>query len=103
MTKMIIRAKNFRAWFKANLKNSARDIASHGADAGYPCITYTSDTVAVFNKFADEIWDMAYEDSEEFGHKNVAEFIGTFRRDDMLSGFDQFRNLMVWYACEKVA
>lgn len=101
--KLIIRAKDFRSWFKANLKDSARDIASHGADAGYPFITYTSDTVAIFDKFGAEIWDMAVDDAESFGCRNVAEFISGFSRADMLSGFDQFKNLMVWYACEKVA
>lgn len=48
---MNIRAKNFRHWFGANLREYARDIANHGADAGYPHITYTSDTVKVFDKF----------------------------------------------------
>jgi hypothetical protein len=32
---MIIRAKNFRSCFKANLREHARDIANHGADADY--------------------------------------------------------------------
>lgn len=101
--KLIIRAKDFRAWFKANLRESARDIARHGADAGYPYITYTSDTVAIFDKFAEEIWDMAHADAEEFGAKNVCEFVAGFGRADMLFSYDGFKNLMVWYACEKVA
>lgn len=100
---MIIRSKTFRAWFNANLRDSARGIANHGADAGYPCITYTSDTVKIFDHFADEIWEMAVQDAEEFGNKNVCEMIAGFSRSDMLGSFDQFRNLMVWYACEKVA
>jgi hypothetical protein len=95
--------KDFRAWFKAKLADSAQDIAGHGADAGYPYITYTSDTVVIFDKFADEIWTMAVDDAEEMGNKNVAEMIGGFGRADMLGDFDQFKNLMVWYACEKVA
>lgn len=102
--KMVIRAKDFRAWFKANLKDNARDIARHGADAGYPCITYTSDTVTIFDKFGHEIWEMAVEDASDTGCKNVAEMIAGFGRSDMLDGgLDQFKNLMVWYACEKVA
>jgi hypothetical protein len=100
---MIIRAKNFRSWFKTNLKSSVKDIANHGADKGYPYITYTSDTVKIFDKFADEIWDMAVEDAESLGNNNVAEFIAGFGRADMLADFDQFKNLMVWYACERVA
>lgn len=98
-----IRAKDFRAWFRANLKSYARDIASHGADCGFPWITYTSDTVRLFDKFGHEIWDMATEESDDLGCKNVAEMIAGFGRADMLSGLDQFKNLMVWYACEKVA
>ncbi|NJL52816.1 MAG: hypothetical protein HC930_12460 [Hydrococcus sp. SU_1_0] len=100
---MIIRAKYFEDWFKANLKEHAEDIASHGADAGYPYITYTTHTVKIFDKFADQIWSMAVEDAEEMGYKNVAEMIATFGRSDMLSSIDSFKNLMVWYACEKLA
>lgn len=100
---MQVRGKDFRTWFKNNLKDYAQGIANHGADAGYPCITYTSDTVKIFDKFGDEIWDMAVEDAESMGHKNVAEMIAGFNRADMMSGLDQFKNLMVWYACEKVA
>jgi hypothetical protein len=98
-----IRAKDFRAWFRNNLKDYARDIANHGADAGYPWITYTADTVRLFDRFGDEIWDMAVQDADDMGHKNVAEMIAGFSRADMLEGLDQFKNLMVWYACEKLA
>ena len=100
---MIIRARNFRSWFNANLRGSARDISSHGADCGFPCITYTSDMVKIFDRFAGEIWDMAVEEADAMGCKNVSEMIAGFRRSDMLGDIDQFKNLMVWFACEKVA
>lgn len=93
----------FRKWFRRNLSDYAKDIANHGADAGYPRITYTSDCVKIFDRFADEIWEMAVEDAEEFGHKNVAEMLASFKRTDMMSYWEGFRNLMLWYACEKVA
>lgn len=98
-----IRAKTFRAWFKANLAYSAHDIAEHGADMGYPHITYTSDTVRIFDKFGAEIWEMAQQDAEDMGEKNVAQFVAGFRRADMIETLDMFKNLMVWYAAEKVA
>ncbi|MFK4522893.1 hypothetical protein ABIF90_000874 [Bradyrhizobium japonicum] len=44
-----IRATSFQSWFNANLKAHARDIARHGADCGFPSITYTSDTVCIFD------------------------------------------------------
>lgn len=100
---MIIRAKTFRAWFKANLSQQSRDIASHGADAGWPGITYTSDTVQLFDKFGAEIWEMAVQDAEDMGCKNVADMISGFQRADMLDTLDTFKNLMVWYASEKSA
>ena len=50
-----------------------------------------------------EIWDLAVEDAEELGYKNVAAMIAEFGRSDMLSSIDSFKNLMVWYACEKFA
>lgn len=99
---MIIRAKTFRKWVEANLKDSLRDIASHGVDGGFPGITYTSDCVDLFNKFENEIWDMAVDDAES-SDQNVAEFIGGFRRKDMLETMDCFKNLMVWFAVEKIA
>jgi hypothetical protein len=100
---MIIRSKCFEDWFKANLREYQEDIANHGADAGFPKITYTADTCKIFDKFGDEIWSMAVEDAEEIGYNNVAAMIAEFVRSDMLSSIDSFKNLMVWYACEKLA
>ena len=103
MTQLIIRATCFETWFKANLKDYQNDIANHGADAGFPKITYTADTCKIFDRFAEQIWDMAVEDAESMGYKNVAMMIAEFNRSDMLDTIDSFKNLMVWYACEKLA
>lgn len=100
---MIIRAKTFRQWFIANLSDSAKDIANNGADCGFFGLTYTADTVKLFDRFDHEIWDMAYEDTESMGSANVAEFIAGFGRSDMLENVDSFKNLMVWYAAERIA
>lgn len=97
------RCKDFRAWFKRNLSDYAGDIARHGADAGYPHITYNTDAAKVFDAYADEIWAMAVEDASDMGHSNVAEMIAAFGRSDMADDWLTFRVLMVWYACEKVA
>lgn len=100
---MIIRAKTFRAWFDANLKDSARDISRHGADAGWSGITYTSDAVKLFDKFGDEIWDILVQQAEDYGNANVAEMISGFARIDMASSLDSFKNLMVWAVVEKLS
>lgn len=103
MTKMIIRAKTFEGWMKANLKDYLPDIASHGADSGYPGITYYADTVHLYDKFSDEIWDMANVDAEEFGYRTTLEFIASFNIARCVVDDDTFKNLMVWYAAERIA
>lgn len=95
-------AKSFNAWFDRNLGEYARDIANHGADAGYPHITYTSDCCVVFDAYADEIWERAVSAAEDQG-VNACEMIASFGRSDMVSDWDTFRNLMLWFACEERA
>jgi hypothetical protein len=46
---------------------------------------------------------MAVEEAESLGCKNVADMIAGFRRHDMLDHIGTFKNLMVWFACEKLA
>jgi len=96
-------SKNFRAWFKRNLKDCSRDIALHGADGGFPYITYTTDTVKIYDAYEREIYDMLREDAEEFGFKSIDELTASFSRSDMLDDPDRRKNLLVWYACERVA
>tara|TARA_Y100000310_G_scaffold315824_1_gene366853 strand:+ start:1589 stop:1915 length:327 start_codon:yes stop_codon:yes gene_type:complete len=93
----------FTEWFKECLGEYADDIANHGADAGYPHISYTSDTVEIYNRFEDEIYEWLNEDAESFGHQSPDELIATFGRKDMLSWPDGRKNLLVWYACERLA
>jgi len=100
--KMIIRSKTFEGWFNANLRESKGDIARHGADCGYPGITYYTDTVALYDKFEDEIWDALDEDAQSYG-QTILELIASFNRaKDVGSGY-QLKNLLVWYMCERIA
>lgn len=80
---------------------SIRDAGSYGADAGWSGFSYTSDCVEFFEANAEAIWDMLAEDAEGFGY-NVAGFVAGFQRADMLDSYDGFRNLLAWYALEKV-
>jgi len=76
-----------------------------GNRAGFPKITYTADTVKIFDKFAAQIWEMAVEDAEDMGYKNedttsevssdawavrAAAMIAEFGRSDMLDSFLRF-------------
>jgi hypothetical protein len=100
---MIIRAKTFRDWMKANFdKQTLRDLAEYGVQGGFPGLTYYSDTTKLYEKFKDEIWESLIDEAEEYGYKNVYEFIATFNGADV-GNCTQHENLLVWYMAEKVA
>ncbi len=100
---MIIRAKTFKAWMLANLDESQiRDIAEHGADSGWPGLTYYNDTCKLYNRFKEEIWEMLLEDAENLG-QNVFLMIGGFGGAGAVGSVEQFENLMTWYAAERIA
>lgn len=93
----------FREWFNEHLLESAADIANHGADAGYPHITYNHDAAAIFDAHADEIWQMLVDDADGMGAKNPAEMLAGFNRADMLDDWLTTKVLLVWFACERTA
>ena len=93
----------FESWFKENLGEYASDIANHGADAGFPHITYTNETVDIYDKHESEIYDMLNDDADDMGYENVESMVSQFGRADMLAWPEGRKNLLVWYACERVA
>src|SRR5690606_41068945 len=84
------------------LRPVPRDIAQPRADPGRGVLTYYSDTAALYSRFADEIWEALVEDAEEYGYRNVFEFIATFRLADVANR-TQVENLLVWYMAERTA
>jgi hypothetical protein len=102
--KMIIRARTFEKWMRANFTmDELRDLARYGANTGWQGLTYYSDTVALYDKFHGEIWDVLYDEAESFGAPNVVAFIAGFGGADSVTGDDQFKNLLVWFMAEHVA
>lgn len=80
-----------------------RDIAEHGADCGGHCLTYYSDTVKIYEKFKEEIFEAITSDTEDFGHKNIYQFLGSFTVDYMPWDYTTFANQLTWYMAEKTA
>ena len=95
--------ETFTQWFNENLNEYAEDISNHGADAGFPYITYTSDTVEIYDKFESDIYEALNEDADSMGYDNVEEMISKFTRSDMLSWPEGRKNLLVWYMCERAS
>lgn len=100
---MIIRSKSFKNWVKNNLKDYLNDITNFGCAGGFPGLTYYIDTSKLYDKFSDEIWDLAYNNFRECGYKNILEFVASFNGADQAIDSTTFKNLMVWYAAEEIA
>ncbi len=78
------------------------DLALHGAEGGFPGITYYRDTSRFYNRHKVEIWGLAAEQAEELGYKNVFEFLGSFSGAAQVESVEIFENLLVWYAAEEI-
>ncbi len=101
---MIIRAKTFRDWMRANFtKAELKDMVTHGVNTGWAGLAYYNDTCKLYEKFKEEIWKELAQDAEDMGYSNIVEFIASFNgAEDVWSDY-QFENLLVWYMAEKIA
>lgn len=101
---MKVRAKTFEDWMKANFtKQDLRDIVRHGVNSGFSCLTYYNDTVKLYDKFSDEIWDALYDDAQHTRYNNILQFIVECFRDSDVASDAQFKNMLVWYMAERTA
>ncbi len=78
------------------------DVANHGADAGFGGFTYTADCVEFYDTHERVIMEMVADEAEDFGYPNVPAFVASFARADMADSLDGYKNLLAWYALEKV-
>ena len=99
---MIIRSRTFKQWMDANLKDYYKDIAGHGCSAGFPGLTYYTDTMKLYGKFKDEIFEMLADDAEDQG-VTIPELIASFNGAKDVWDSGTFENLLVWYAAERIA
>lgn len=94
-TQKRIRGKTFRGWFKRNINSEdCRVIREYGVSAGIPGLIYYGETLPLYKRFKNEIWDLA------LGEEG--------RLDELLSREDlgtptQFENFMVWAAATRLA
>ncbi|MFA6080737.1 MAG: hypothetical protein WC753_04675 [Candidatus Gracilibacteria bacterium] len=77
------------------------NINQHGMVAGFAGLTYYSETCAFYDTHKDEIWDMLNEDADDQG-VTIMELIASFNGQKNVGSHDQFKNLLTWYAVERV-
>jgi hypothetical protein len=93
----------FKDWLLKNLNEQLKDIATNGCQAGYYGLIYYEETSLLYDTYKDEIWEMLYNDSEESGSDNIISFISSFNSANNVTDEKTFKNLLVWYAAEKIA
>lgn len=94
----------FREWMLNQFDhNELSDICTHGANAGWSGLIYYSDTSDLYEKYSEDIWGMLYEDYQSQGSASCLELIISFQGAKDVNSDDQFKNLLVWYAAERIA
>jgi hypothetical protein len=78
------------------------DLMSHGCSSGLIGeLVYYTDTVKFFEKHKEEIFELAIDESENYGSSNVFDFLSGLNGANV-GDYDQFANLMAWFAFETV-
>ena len=98
------RPASFHDWMRAQFEpDELRDLARHGADAGWSGITYYTETAELYDRYSEDLWDMLSEDAEAFGSDHPLELVASFGGARQVATDAQFKNLLVWYGAERVA
>jgi hypothetical protein len=92
----------FREYIKTELADYLPDIARYGCAGGFPGLTYYKDTVALFDQYRDDIFEILGEMADGMG-QNIPELIASFNGAADVGNFAQFANLCVWAATEEIA
>ena len=94
----------FREWMLNQFdRDELSDICTHGANAGRSGLIYYSDTSDLYEKYSEDIWEMLYEDYQSQGAASCLELIISFQGAKDVNSDDQLKNLLVWYAAERIA
>jgi len=93
---------SFTDYVKANHSEDLADIARHGCSSGFSGLAYYTETVALFDKYRDDIFEILGEMADSMG-QTILELVASFNGAEDVGSFEQFANLCVWAAVEEIA
>ena len=96
--------KTFKEWMLNQFThNELADLCRCGAQGGFSGLIYYHETTALYERYHRDIWHMLNQDAEDYGFRSPHELIATFRGMEDVYSDEQYKNLLVWYAAERIA
>tara|TARA_R100001594_G_scaffold150387_1_gene211362 strand:- start:126 stop:485 length:360 start_codon:yes stop_codon:yes gene_type:complete len=97
----------FEHWLKEMEKENEgylAELSEYGAINGVPGMTYYSETIELYDKYEDEIWEFLEQMSDNFG-ETVLDMINqsSERLSVNISSPGEFKNFIVWFYAETKA
>ena len=84
-----------------DLQSTLADIAGHGIDGGFQGFIYTRDTVRFHDEHEPLLWTELEQEANDVGGGNALAYVATF--NTQATDIDSLKNLVSWWAAEKVA
>ena len=96
--------ETFKEWMADQFeRGELKDIINYGLVNGFAGLTTYTQTNDLYDTYKDEIWQMLWDDKEDLGSTHILELIASFNGAKDVGGDEQFKNLLVWYAAERLA
>ncbi len=96
--------QSFKQWMRNEFDNDElRDMVNHGVAGGLSNIIYYSETVPLYEKFEEEIWNKVAELREALGDKTELQTILRMGGAKNVDSSETFKNLLVWFMVERTA
>jgi hypothetical protein len=95
--------QTLRDFMVAEFKQEEFADLAYGINGGFAHFTWTTDLLALYEAYRDELWTLARETAEEFGYESVLDFLNTLGGGGHIDDDDSLATWMVWFAAEHYA
>ena len=91
-----------KAFMRAEFEPEEFPDLAYGIDGGFAHFTWTTDILALYEAYHDEIWALAREMAEDFGQDTMT-FIGSLGGGGKIDDDASLATWLVWFAAEQYA